>query len=179
MGNSLKDQLLKAGLVAEQQVKQARSAKRKQTKQSTGKEPAGDAERRRIEQAAAEKARRDSELNRQRHEEARRKAEANELRQLIHANRVPRGEGDVAYSFLDGEAIKRIYVTADQQAKLAAGRLAVVRQDTGYELVVPEVAERIRPRDPSLIVVLNQGGEDEGQVDDEYADYKVPDDLMW
>jgi len=171
--------LLKAGLVAEQQVKQARSAERKQKKRADGKDGAGEEGRRRARQAAAEKAQRDSELNRQRNDEARRKAEANELRQLIHANRVPRGEGDVAYSFLDGESIKRIYVTAEQQAKLAAGKLAVVRQDTGYELVMPEIAERLRARAAALIVVLNQGGEAEGQIDDEYADYKVPDDLMW
>jgi len=178
VGNSLQDQLLKAGLVDEQQVKKARSSKRKKGKQAGGKVRPGDEERQRIRQAAAEKARRDSELNRQRQDEARRRAEANELRQLIHSNRVPRGEGDVAYSFLDADSIKRIYVTADQQGKLANGGLAVVRQDTGYELVVPDIADRVRARDESLVVVLNKPGS-EGDEDGEYADYKVPDDLMW
>jgi uncharacterized protein YaiL (DUF2058 family) len=171
--------LLKAGLVDEQRVKQARSSKRKKGKQVGGKTRPGEEDRRRAQQAAAEKARRDAELNRQRQEEARRKAEANELRQLIHSNRIPRGEGDVAYSFLDGGSIKRIYVTAEQQGKLAKGTLAVVRQDTGYELLIPEIAERVRARDESLIVVLNQPGGGGVDQDDEYADYKVPDDLMW
>lgn len=178
MGNSLQDQLLKAGLVDEQRVKQVRSSKRKKGKQTGGKDRSGDADRRRAQQAAAEKARRDAELNRQRQEEARRKAEANELRQLIHSNRIPRGEGDLSYSFLDGGSIKRIYVTAEQQAKLAKGTFAVVRQDTGYELLTREIAERVRARDEGLIVVLNKPGGDDGE-DDEYADYKVPDDLMW
>ena len=178
MGNSLQDQLLKAGLVDEQRVKQARSSKRKKGKQAGGKISPGEEDRRRAQQAAAQKARRDAELNRQRQEEARRKAEANELRQLIHSNRIPRGEGDVAYSFLDGDSIKRIYVSAEQQGKLAKGGLAVVRQDTGYELLMPEIAERVRARDQSLIIVLNQTGGDGGE-DDEYAEYKVPDDLMW
>jgi uncharacterized protein YaiL (DUF2058 family) len=178
VGNSLQDQLLKAGLVNEQQVKQARSSKRKKGKGRSGKGMPGDEERRRMQQAAAEKARRDRELNRQRQEEAKRKAEANELRQLIHTHRIPRGEGDVAYSFLDGGNIKRIYVTADQQRRLANGNLAIVRQDTGYELVLPEIAERVRNRDARLIVVLNKPGED-GAQDDAYADYKVPDDLLW
>lgn len=178
MGNSLQDQLLKAGLVDEQRVKQARSSKRKKGKQTGGKVRPGDEDRRRTQEAAAEKARRDSELNRQHREEAQRKAEANELRQLIHTNRIPRSDGDVAFSFLHGNSIKRLYVTADQQRKLAKGNLAVVCQDTGYELLLPDVAERVRTRDERLVVVLNKPGND-GDGDDEYSDYKVPDDLMW
>jgi len=178
VGNSLRDQLLEAGLVDKQQVKQVRASKRKQNKQVGGKERADAEGRQRARQAAAEKARRDNELNRRRREEARRKAEANELRQLIHANRIPRGEGDLAYSFLDGGSIKRIYVTADQQRRLAQGRLAVVRQDTGFELVSPETAERILARDERLVVLLNKPG-DAGDENDAYADYQVPDDLMW
>jgi uncharacterized protein YaiL (DUF2058 family) len=178
MGKSLQDQLLEAGLVSKQQTKQARSSKRKHAKQTSDKGAPGNEARRRAREAAAEKARRDSELNRQIQEEAKRKAEANELRQLIHKNRVPRGEGDVAYSFLDEGSVKRIYVTAEQQRKLAKGHLAVVRQDTGYELVLPEIAERIRLRSSDLIVLLNRGG-DEAEEEDAYADFKVPDDLMW
>ena len=180
MGNSLQDQLLKAGLVDEQQVKQARSSKRKKGKKAGGKVGSEDENRRRLREAAAEKARRDSELNRKHREEARRKAEANELRQLIHTNRIPRAEGELAYSFLDGDSVKRIYVTADQQRKLAGGQLALVRQDTGYELLLPDVAERVRERNEQLIVVLNKPGDDEdGEGNGDYADYKVPDDLMW
>lgn len=178
MGNSLRDQLLKAGLVDKQQVKQARSSKRKQSKRSGGKEDPAAEERQRAQRAAAEKAQRDRALERRRQEEARRKAEANELRQLIHANRIPRGEGDIAYSFLHGDSIKRIYVTDDQQKRLAQGKLAIVRQDTGFELVSPETAQRIQARDERLVVLLNKPG-DQGDEDDDYADYKIPDDLMW
>jgi len=178
VGNSLQDQLLEVGLIGDQQLKQTRVSKRKKGKQVGGKGRLGDETRQRAQKAAAEKARRDGELNRQHQEEVRRRAEANELRQLIHANRIPRGEGDVAYNFLDGGGIKRIFVTADQQRKLAKGNLVVVRQDTGYELVPPDIAERVRIRDERLVVVQNRP-EDEDKEDDAYADYKVPDDLMW
>lgn len=178
MGNSLRDQLLKAGLVDAQQVKQVRASRRKQDKQGGGKAKADTEGRRRAQQAAVEKARRDSALNRQRQEEARRKAEANALRQLIHTNRIPRGKGDIPYSFLDGDSIKRIYMTADQQRKLATGTLAIVRQDTGFELVSPTIADQVRARDERLVVVLNKPG-DHGDEDDDYADYNIPDDLMW
>jgi uncharacterized protein YaiL (DUF2058 family) len=182
VGNSLQDQLLKAGLVNKQKLKQAKSAKRKRTKQTGGKDPNAAEQHRRAEQAAAEKARRDRELNRQRQEETKRKARENELRQLIHAHRVLRGEGDVAYNFQDGGHLKRIYVTADQQRGLAAGRLGLVRQDAGYELLPLEIAEKIAGRNPALILVLNRPGENiesAPEEDDEYAAYKVPDDLMW
>lgn len=179
MVSSLQDQLLKAGLVDEQKLKQARTGKRKkQKKAAAAGGPGQEEERRRAREAAAQKAQRDRELNRLHQEEARRKAEANELRQLIHTNRLPRRDGDVPYTFQDGKALKRIYVTAEQQRGLAQGALAIVRQDTGYEVVPAAVAARVSTRDPSLVLVQNQPGSD-GLEDSDYADFKVPDDLMW
>ncbi|MGA7981373.1 MAG: DUF2058 domain-containing protein [Chromatiaceae bacterium] len=178
MGNSLQDQLLKAGLVDEQKLKQARTGKRKKHKKSGAVDVSDQEERSRARQAAAQKAARDRELNRQQQEEARRKAEANELRQLIHTNRLPRRDGDVPYSFQDGQALKRIYVTAEQQRGLAHGRLAIVRQDTGYEVIPAPIADRVRARNAALILLHNRAAE-EPSADDDYADYKVPDDLMW
>jgi len=179
VGSSLQDQLLKAGLVDEQKLKQARTDKRKrQKKAAAAADSHPEEERRQAREAAAQKARRDRELNRLHQEEARRKAETNELRQLIHTNRLPRRDGDVSYNFQDGQAFKRIYVTADQQRGLAQGRLAIVRQDTGYEVVSASVAARVSTRDPSLVLVQNQPGSD-GLEDSDYADFKVPDDLMW
>ena len=94
MGNSLQEQLLKAGLVNEHKLKEARSDKRRTVKQ-TGKPGSGpdDAARLAAERARAEKAARDRELNRQRQEEAARRARENELRQLIHTHRVVREGG--------------------------------------------------------------------------------------
>lgn len=178
MGNSLQDQLLKAGLVSEQRAKQVRSSKRKQNKRAGGKEKPDHETRRRAQQAAAEKTRRDSALNRQQQEAMRRKAEANELRQLIHTNRIPRGEGDIAYSFVAGNSVKRLYVTSDQQRMLADGRLAIVRQDTAFELVAPEIAEKVLAYDKQLVVLLNKPKNGDDQ-DDDYAGYEVPEDLIW
>jgi uncharacterized protein YaiL (DUF2058 family) len=180
VGNSLQDQLLKAGLVDEQRLRQAKTAKRKKHRKTKGSAP--DMEQRRVQEAAMEKARRDRELERKRQEEAARKAEEHALRQLIHAHRVLRGEGDVAFNFQDGATLKRIYVTADQHRALVNGRLALVRQDASYELVPAEIAERILARNPSLVLVHNEAeSRDRTPVaeDDPYADFKVPDDLMW
>lgn len=179
MGNSLQEQLLKAGLVSEQRLKESRSDKRQTTKQTGKRGPrADDPARRAADAAREEKARRDRELNRQRQEESDRRARENEIRQLIHTNRVVRDGGDLAYNFTDGATLKRLYVNKDQHARLVDGRLAVVRQDAFYELVPAEVAERLRARDARLILVHNRP-EGPAAADDPYADFQVPDDLMW
>ena len=159
-------------------LKQTRTNKRKKNKQSGGKDQTNDENRRRARQAAADKARRDRELNLEREAAARRKAEENELRQLIHAHRVLRGEGDRAYNFQDGGRLKRIYVTGEQHRGLINGTLALVRQDANFELLPVDVAQRVRARKAELVLVLNRAGE-ATEEDDAYADFKVPDDLMW
>jgi uncharacterized protein YaiL (DUF2058 family) len=172
MGNSLQDQLLKAGLVSEQKAKQTQSKKRKQ-KRAGAVTDTGQQEAARL---AAQKRERDRELNRQRDEEAKRKAEVVALWQLVRDNRISRDRGDLAYNFTDGKALKRLYVNAEQQAGLVGGKLAIVRQDDFYALVPAEIAERVAAHDASMVLVHNKLGND---VDDEYAEYKVPDDLMW
>jgi uncharacterized protein len=179
VGNSLQEQLLKAGLVTEQRLKDVRSGKHKAVKQSGKREdPAAAAARLAAEKARAEKAARDRDLNRQRQEEAERRARENETRQLIHTHRVIREGGDVAYNFTDGSTLKRLHVTKDQHIRLVDGRLAIVRQDTFYEVIPAEIAERVRARDASLILVHNQPAA-APTADDPYAEFQVPDDLMW
>ncbi|EIC21234.1 DUF2058 domain-containing protein [Thiorhodovibrio frisius] len=176
MGNSLQDQLVKAGLASTQKAKQTKSKKRKQRRQGDDRETV---ERREaVARTEAEKATRDRELNRQREEEAQQKAAQSALRELIHRHRVARAHGDLAYNFADGAALKRLYVNAEQHAALVAGQLAIVRQDNFYELIPAETAARVAERDPERILVWNQGG-DSAADDSEYADYQVPDDLMW
>lgn len=179
MGNSLQEQLLKAGLVNEQRLKETRSDKHKAAKQS-GKRGLGPDKvaRREVEQVRAEKAARDRGLNRQRQEESERRARENELRQLIHSHRVVREGGELAYNFTDGRALKRLYVTKDQHARLVDGRLAVARQDAFYELIPAEIAERVQARDPERLLVWNRHDK-APPGDDPYAAFQVPDDLIW
>lgn len=177
MANSLQDQLIKAGLASEQQLKDTRSKKRKSAK--GGKRRGSDDEARRAAAAAkAEKQRKDRELETQRREETERRALEHELRQLIHAHRVVRENGEIAFNFADARTLKRLYLDKDQHARVLDGRLAVVRQDNFYELVDAETAERIKARAPDRILVWNQAG-NEPDADDPYAELKVPDDLMW
>lgn len=178
MSNSLQNQLLKMGLVDEKKVKQAKKDKHKQAKQQGKKAVVVDEAKRLAQQVAAQKAERDRELNRQRKEEAERKALAAQVHQLIEANRLPKGEGDIAYNFNDEGKVKRLYVTEQMQRQLGLGRLAIVKLDEQYELVPTAVAEKIRQRDESCVILCNEP-EQNSDEDDPYADYQIPDDLMW
>ena len=179
MGNSFGDQFLKAGLVNKTQLSKAEKSKNKQQKQKHKQkievvDEAAVAAR----QATAEKAARDLELNRQQKQEIERRAIQAQVRQLVELNRLPRDDGAVGYNFQDGTAIKRIFVTEEMHAKLGRGLLAIVRFDDRYEVIPSVVAEKILLRDQTC-VVSNATTQLEHGEDDPYANYKVPDDLMW
>jgi len=55
--------------------------------------------------------------------------------------------------------------------------VGLVAFGAGYELVPRATAERIRGIDIEAVLVLNNAGSD--AEDDAYADFPVPDDLMW
>jgi len=179
MANSFGDQFLKAGLVNKTQLNKAKKSKNKQQKQKNKqKAEVVDEAALAARQAAAEKVARDRELNRQQKEEAERKAIQAQIRQLVELNRLPRDDGEVGYNFQDGTAIRKIFVAQQVHDKLARGLLAIIRFGDGYEVIPSVVAEKIRLRDESCIVSCATSELEDGE-DDPYADYKVPDDLMW
>lgn len=176
---SLQDQLLKAGVVDD---KKAKKIKREQRKAEKG-QPKGkvqiDQDKEQARVAREEKAARDRALNKRKEQAAEQKAIAAQIIQLVQMNKIERGAGDIAYQFADGSKIKKIYVTPQLQNDLVAGRIAIAKLDDGYELLPAAAADKIAQRDEHVIVVLNTSGPGEVDEDDPYADYQVPDDLMW
>ena len=187
MVDSLRDQLLKSGI-----VKQLKDEKRQQPpaqrpgspSHAKGKPPhkpnkparsqeemdlarayairaqAEAAERKRAEQEAAEQAR----IKRER------KAK---VQQLLQGNALNKADADQVRHFEYGGKIRRVYVDAAQLADLNAGKLGVVQNGGRYVLVTLAVAEQIREIDPHLLALLvdpSAGG---------VSDDGVPDDLMW
>ena len=102
-----------------------------------------------------------------------------QIRQLIETSRAKDTEGEVVYNFTDGNVVKRLYVSELVHKHITAGRLAIARLDDNYELVPTAVAEKIKQRDAQYIIESAQTSEVEQNEDDPYADYKIPDDLMW
>ena len=179
MALSLRDQLLKAGLVNEKQAKQVGKEKQKQKRlEHKGQVEKDESQQLAARQAMAEKAARDQELNRQQQEKAEQKARAAQIKQLIEHSRLPKLTTEDYYNFVDDKKVKRLPVNTLVRNKLSNGWLAIVRHGGGYEIIPREAALKIQERDASRIVLLNTHVE-EPDADDPYAAYQIPDDLMW
>ena len=180
MGNSLFDQLKKSGLVDEKKAKQAKKEKHRQAKQHKGKLARPVAQSKLLaQQAQAEKVARDRELNLQRKQAAEKIAIAAQIKQLIQMNRIEDCDGEIGFNFTDGDKVQRLYVTEKLRDQLVLGRLAIVKLEGSYNLVPAGVAEKIKLRDPMCVILCNVARSGGSDVDDPYADYQVPDDLMW
>lgn len=178
MANSLQDQLLQAGLVDAKKAKQISKQQRKKKKQQNKGQLQEDDSKLAAQQALEEKSARDRAINLERQQEADQRAIMAQVRQLIELNKVTERKGDSAYQFADGKKIKKLYLRPDLTKQLVGGKLAIARFGDGYELIPSPVAEKIRQRDEESIVLLNENSATE-EEDDYYADYKIPDDLMW
>lgn len=176
---SLQDQLLKAGLIDDKKAKKIKKAKHKQVQQKRKNKTATlDESKLAAQKAQTEKAEHDRELNLQHKVAAEQKAIQAQVRQLIEMNRQSMEDGDLPYSFTDGTVIKRIHVTGRQLKQLGNGRLCIVKLDEQYELIPTLVADKIQQRDQQTPILSNQPTETANE-DDPYADFQVPDDLMW
>ncbi|MDB5962270.1 MAG: nucleoprotein/polynucleotide-associated enzyme [Massilia sp.] len=180
---SLHEQLLKAGLVDKNKVKQAAHKQHQQKNQQkkverrTGTETVDEARAAALElqRKNAEKAR---EANAQRDAAAHQKAILAQIAQMLNNNRQAKGNGDIAYNFTHGSKIERIYVSAAVRDHLTAGRLVIVVLNGVVELVPRVIADKIAERDASLVVRVNKPSTQVDE-DDPYAAFQIPDDLMW
>lgn len=179
MSNPFQEQLLKAGLVSEQQVKKANREKYQKQKLQRHKKTTVDKTNSKAQQAAELKAQRDRELNQKKDEQARKKAISIEINQLIQQNRIKRDKGcEIAYNFEHHGKIKRIYINQDMKKLISQGKLGIARIEGNYELVPFAVAEKIKQRNEKRIVLYEKDLQS-ADKNDVYADYQIPDDLMW
>ncbi|WP_339082696.1 DUF2058 domain-containing protein [Pseudomonas sp. TMP9] len=179
MALSLRDQMLKAGLVNEKQAKQVgKEQQKKQRLEQKGHIEKDESQKLAAQQAMAEKAARDQALNRQQQEKVEQKARTAQVKQLIEVSRLPKLTTEDYYNFVDDKKVKRLPVNALMRNKLSSGSLAIVRHGGGYEVIPREAALKIQERDAQRVVLLNTPTE-APDADDPYAAYQVPDDLMW
>ncbi len=177
MRNSLQDQLLKAGLVDKNKANKASKERRKKTRQQRNSKEvtSSSVERQRQLEAAAK----DRELN-QRRDEARKQRElAAQIKQLVDNHRHPRSnsEDDKPFYFNNKGKVKQMYVSTEIHNMITSKKLAIVNCNGVFELVPTDIAEKIRDRNPSLVIDLPE--DQPTSENDPYAEYQVPDDLMW
>lgn len=180
--NPLQEQLLKAGLVKKSKVAQVA---REQVKARHGKAPVAPTESQlEADRARAEKAERDRALAAERNAQGRAHELRAQARQIIQDRKVPR-TGEQEYRFNDGKLIRTLLIDEALRKQLASGALVVAQHGESYELIPRMAADKVRERDASLIVVDHGqpgvSGESSGNAEDDayYAQFQVPDDLMW
>ncbi|MDO9422818.1 MAG: DUF2058 domain-containing protein [Methylobacter sp.] len=177
---SLQEQLLKSGLVSAAQAKSVKSDKRKQTQQQRKNNvEVVDEAKNLAQKAQAEKIERDRELNQLRQQQDEKKQLVAQIKQIIELNRLPRDAEGSAYNFTDNSKVKRLYVSETMRDQIAEGRLAIVKLGTNYEVIPADAARKIQQRDAAGVIVFNEQNKAADVVDDAYAEYQVPDDLIW
>ncbi|MGB3724907.1 MAG: DUF2058 domain-containing protein [Glaciecola sp.] len=170
---SLQDQLLKAGLVNEKKLKKTKKGSKKS--RDMAKEVKAS-----VEASKTEKAERAKALNEAQKEYRQNKEVQAQIKQLIQMNKLTLNKNsDLKYNFTDGNLIRFLYVPTDIREQLVKGILQVVKYEESYVVIPNSVAKKIALRDASVIIENKTADEEIADEDDPYADFVVPDDLMW
>lgn len=189
MSDSLRDQLLKSGLV--KQLREERRQKDPRPNAGGGKrggsrrgaKPGGaasakDTAEMDLARAYAMRAKVEAQERRRAQQEAQeaarlRKERKRKLQEALDGAALNKAEAELMRHFEYGGKIRRVHVDADQLAALNAGELAVVQFGGRYLLVSTETAERVRAIAPDQIALQVEPGA-AGVGED-----GVPDDLVW
>lgn len=180
--NPLQEQLLKAGLVKKSRVA---DVAREQNKARHAKGPSGPSETQvEAERVRAEKAERDRTLAAERKARLRITELLAQARQIIEDKKVPR-TGEIEYRFTADGAIRTLLVNDDLRKMLSSGALVIARLGERYELLPRTAGDKVRERDASMIVLDHRHATDaepsttSSDDDAYYAQFQVPDDLVW
>jgi len=177
MRNSLQDQLFKAGLATKKQAARAKKAKNTAEKQIRQGSKVDSETAKLVNEAKEAQLAKDKELNRQKNEKANSKAIEAQIVELVKLNRIEE-RGEVEFRYDDNGQIKTLMLQNETRELLIKGVLNIVSVKEQHDIVPRAVATKIAERDAKAVVLANVSTDDDA-VDDEYADYKVPDDLTW
>ncbi|RTR38799.1 DUF2058 domain-containing protein [Shewanella canadensis] len=180
MANPFQEQLLKAGLVSKQKVQKAKTQKKRDRKAKVDDGSA--ALKQEIAAQKKAQAEKDKALNERRFEEA---SEKGLVRGLVTefkrlAIKLPQ-HAELKFNYTFNNKIFSLYVDDKLQSQLLNGQLGIVRHEETSYLVPHKLAERVNMLVPEWCGYL-WVKDDKTQVveeDDPYADYVIPDDLMW
>ncbi|MCT8867022.1 DUF2058 domain-containing protein [Shewanella sp. ZOR0012] len=180
MANALQEQLLKAGLASKQKVRDVKTQKRRDKKARV--DDVSSALKLEIAEQKRLQAEKDKALNEQRFAEA---TARGQVRGLVSeftqfAIKIP-SHAEIKFNYTLDNKIYSVYIDEKIQSELLKGQLGIVRYEDKSYLVPHKLAERVNLLVPQWCGYLWQ--QDAGKAveveDDPYADYAIPDDLMW
>lgn len=175
---TLQEQMLKAGLVTSKKMAKVQRTAKKSRVQTREARAA-------VEENKKAQLERDKQLSEQQKQAALSKEYKAQVKQLIEMNKIAIAKGDIGFNFTDNNLIKKVFVDKTTQAQLISGRLAIARLivdnsgESQYAIIPASVADKIAQRDANSIVLNSALSQEEQDEEDPYADFKVPDDLMW
>ena len=170
--SSLSDQLLKAGLVTEDQVKKAaEKPKPKPKKKFTGnrhtpkrnhkpapsqkpKREVSDLEQFYKERSALERNEKQEAIRKKKEADKIKKETNDKINKLITDNLKNDDAADIRYNFVVGTTIKYLFVTEKQQQQLADGSLAITFLGGKRSLIPIDTAKEIKALNPNKIVIM-------------------------
>ncbi|MDB2385739.1 DUF2058 domain-containing protein [Shewanella sp.] len=180
MANPFQEQLLKAGLVSKQKVRDTKTQKRRDKKAKVDDGSA--ALKQEIAAKKLAQIEKDKQLNEQRFNEA---SEKGLVRGLVTEFKklamTSAKDADIKFNFTFEKKIYALYVDQQRQSELLKGHLGIVRHEQVNYLVPHKLVERVHFLVPAWVGYMWTQEENTAAVeeDDPYADYVIPDDLMW
>ncbi len=175
---SLKDQLLKAGLVSKKQAQQAESNKRKQEhdakKNAELAQKLNQSQQIELERIAEEKRfqqERDKELNKKRDALIAQREHIYRAIQAINSKSLNTREASEPYYFAQGRCVKKVMVTPWQREMLARGKCGIAQPhpDVQEFVIIPlATAHLIRDIYAEKLIVLHPAIDDSEELDLDY-----------
>ncbi len=181
MGNSLQEQLLKAGLVDQERLREAEEARKpkpapRQAEKAKGsRKGKGKSARRSPRPEPAKAAQATTTAPPKPDDKRRRRALLERVRALLKADGQSVGGGEVLFNYVRSGKVKRLYVSEEQRRGLADGSLAVAEVDGRHSVIPAATAEELKRFAPAHLV-YHGNGEAEDPAE---AEHPVPDDLIW
>jgi uncharacterized protein YaiL (DUF2058 family) len=175
MSESLRDQLLKAGLGKKTKPEPKSAPKKSPSAPHSPKpKPAAsevDLARAYAQRAQVERAERDQAAREAERSAREKKQRKQMLNALLAGKALNAADADMPRHFAHGNKIRRVYCTREQLAALNRGELAVAQLAGRYLLVTREIALQAQAIQAEALVLLCDP--------DAAADDDVPEDLMW
>ena len=183
--SSLQEQLLKAGLTTKQKARQANTDKRRKQKQKKSGAKVEASLQEQVQQdlakAQAEKQAKDAALNAEKKAALAEKEQHQRILQILQHHQIVVENGELAYNYDFAGKVKKIFLDDQAQQALVNGRLALCGLDDATYIVTSETAAKLAELAPEVVLVKHekQAQQEAVEEDDPYADYQIPDDLMW
>ena len=181
MTDSLQDQLKNFGLVSKKKSQQLDAEKRKKIKAQNKGLKIDNEVAEKVKQARLQKKQDDQKRNQQQQQQVKQNEEKARIKQIVNQAKIKDYDGDNAFNFQFNNKIKTLYLNKENHDALVTGSIGLCQIDNVIFILPNSTVNKINTINP-LFVVLHQDKlktSVETAFDDPYADYDIPDDLMW